>query len=588
MDDNHITEPLDYLYEELPPGRMAEVRKHLSECPECRAQMRAIRETVKLYRRLPHPKPPGGLAARAARAAIAEADKGAVGLLRGRYPAAAMAAALDQIGAENEPAAARPALSAPAPAPASPSPELRQAQLEEDFNLLKKEVKEEMRRGWREWFFHPGWTVAASALLISSLAIHFSPRTRYEQPVYLRETVPLEGAAREIRNRERIPVPQPHVAAEAPSGEAAPPVLQQAKARRDLPLPSLAQMRAMTRPTAAPTPAPALAPTPAPAPVEMAAEDAPSLAEAVAEVSAPALALASAPEPPAQPRVAAPRMASVAPPPAPLAAAVEPAPEPEPIAMATAAAAPMPKAEAEEAVVAERAQAEDSESPRPPAVEEPEPPATAAGPVETTPALAADELAALAAAPVEADAGSPTVVDLAGMEPPQLIARPEGFDIAERVRTLTALAGMQMASGEIADAWQTVEMLRRYDAKAAEELSVLLAEMEKTALAEQPVKVRLVERTPPPEPEPEPEPRASKYDAFVPAPVAAPVPVPVPVAEPEIPVEMVEPPEDPPLSAAPEPAPMIIPLQVYIQPPVPAPAVPPRQRFTTDPYLRDD
>ncbi len=117
MHDAHLTDPLEYLYEELPPERMAEARRHLAECPDCRREIREIRETVKQYRQTPRPVPPEGLAERTARAAIGEADKGAVGLLRGRFPA--------------------PARAVPPPETA----EQRQEKLEEDFKRLKDDFR---------------------------------------------------------------------------------------------------------------------------------------------------------------------------------------------------------------------------------------------------------------------------------------------------------------------------------------------------------------------------------------------------------------------------------------------------------------
>ncbi len=580
---DHIADPLDYLYEELPPERMAEARRHLAECPECRAAMRGVRETVKLYRQAPRPAPPEGLAARAARAAIEAGDNPA----RRRMPAAARAEAPDGIGGETP--------SAPPPAAASKPPEGREETLEKDFERLKDEVRGEMRAGWwRRWFFHPAWTVAAMALLLGSLAIHFSPRGRDGGEA--RPGAPLEGAAKSIRNRERIPAVAPAAPAKrtaAPAGgKTASPALAEARAR-DLPLPD-----------AAPTPL----------------------------------------HPPAEP--------------------------------ARVAAAPAPGL-----VVSTPLSME-----------------------EIAPLLGPDELAALVDS--SGDAGADVLLNFAEMEPPQLVARPEGFDIAGRIRTLTALAGMQIAAGEIADARKTIEMLRRYDATAAEELGLLLAGREQAALAEaeaaeaaaaatesaaaqttgeavgepagepaaspappppeeEPVRVRLVERPRPAEPaesappeqpeQPEqPEPPAQTPPA-VPAVPAAPSPEPAPApsfpdtgAAPEpvsvfslpryagdaaaagmagaaavgralpvaagVPLVFPDPPapvESSPASAASaasapvysEPIAELPPEEVFVED-APPPALPEagagpfrmsirrgareRGRFTTDPYLRDD
>lgn len=603
MSNNHLSEPLDYLYEDLPPEGMAEARKHLAVCPDCRARVREIRETVKQYRGVRHPAPPSGLAARAAAAALAAA-KSAVPAPEPRL-VGTMAAGR---GAAAGHGPAQPLSLAPVVivAPSQESSEQRQARLEEDFAKLKLEVQGEMRRSRGRWFFHPAWTVAASALLAASLAIHFSPRARqYAQPVLINETAapavvsaPTGESARELRDREPIPEPpQPRAEVESAAvlhGETAPPLLRQANALAELPLPVLADS------------------------VDSAKETETADAAPVVEMT-----LAAAPAP--------------------------------------AFAAP-----------------------------------AAAEPKETTPLLTPDELAALLAAPVDAEDESATVIAMTDMAaPPQLIARPEGFDTAERIRTLTALAGMQIASGELADARKTAEMLREYDAKAAEEITALIAESEKAAAKkEEEEKEAENKAEPEPEPEQESEPRASKYDNIdtAPEPDPEPVEVPeeqepallVPVAPEELPpfdpvpaspVEqplvasslpepfagaMVEPPEDPPLSVVRVPAYMqppvsleivamtdepvisesipapagelratpnpsrsnaalaraltsvgteaeastpvsapipvqplesghVIPLHVYIRPePAAAPAPPPRERFTTDPYLRDD
>lgn len=437
----HGADPLDYLYEELPPEGMAEARRHFGECPECRAAMREIRETVKQYRLAERPAPPEGLAARAARAAVA--------------------------GAGREPAGGR------------------LERVEKDFEKLKDEVRGAMRTGWwRRWFFPPAWTVAAVALLAGGLAIHFAPRGR--DGLEARESASPGSAAREIRNRVRIPAaatPRSGTEPEA-GGEAGvdmPPVLAEARARQDLPLPALAP-------------------------------------ETVA---------------------AAPKTAAM--------------PSSEPVV-----STPLPEEQA------------------------------ASFPMErllpaAAPLLSPDELAALvdAPAPADGDADAAVVLDMAAMEPPQLIDRPEGFDQAERVRTLATLAGMQIAADEIADAWKTVDMLRSYDPAAADEIAFLLTEKEKAAAPaaapEAPVRVRLAERPRPsgpteqpaaetPEPEPEAAPPAPPVPEAVPA--AAPEPEPVSVFSlPHYTAPMVEPPGEPPLSV------VIVPFVPEPVPEAPAPGL---------------
>lgn len=534
MHDKHIAEPLDYLYEELPPEQMEEARTHLSACPGCRERVRALRDPVKQYRKVPRPAPPAGLAARAAQAALHAAK------------------------------------SAPAPEPVpEPAPETRQAKLEEDFERLKKEVKEEMRTGWRQWFFHPAWTVAASALLAASLAIHFSPRTRSEsapRTLYLRENTPPPVAARSLRERTRIPAaPRPDTEPEEPLRltEAPPAALRQANARADLPLPALAEMK------------PAQPPVPEPAVVSEPLDD---LAEAEMEAEA-GMDMADTVEMAAS---EAPAMAAAAPTSAP--------------APAAAPAAPQPK-------------------------------------WEPTPLLAPEELAALAAAPVDEAAleDSPTIVQMMEMEPPRLIERPEGFDAAERVRTLTTLAALQIANGELADALKTTAMLRRYDAAAAAELNALITEAVKAAEekqkaeeerkaeekrraeekknAEEAEKAAAAEKTVEPAPTPEPV-------SLAPAPVYIQQPVSLEIVTEELPVVVSEPQppadlepglrdtlpasrsadlaraltnslstQEPPIPVPPLAKKPIIPLKVFIRP---APANKQRERFTTDPYLRDD
>ncbi len=245
MTGDHITEPLDYLYEELSPEGMAEARRHLASCPDCRREMRAIRETVKLYREVPRPTAPDGLAERTAAAALA-------GLAR---PAAAPAASATSVAtvASNAPAAsagqpvtagqpAQAAMAAPA-GPVAPSADtapvlypppprtpLPYPDMEKEFARLKEEVMRDAPKGLRSWLFHPAWTVAASVIFLCALLMHLSPRMQTSRTMVI-PAAPTRSdeAARQIRLRERIPPSEPRSASSPPAGEP-PPILSEAEA----------------------------------------------------------------------------------------------------------------------------------------------------------------------------------------------------------------------------------------------------------------------------------------------------------------------------------------------------------------------
>lgn len=192
MADNHIDEPLDYLYEELTPEEMAGVRSHLAECPRCRADMRAIRETVKTYRQAARPRPPAGLARRAADLALKEA--------RGQSPevdaeaivSRSFAAALPKAAQETDDVRVRN--------------EATQAMIEQEFDRLKREVVGEMRVGWRTWLFHPGWAIAAGALFVLSILIVYSPRMsgRFHGQRVQYESIPAQRPVHERKSRAPI------------------------------------------------------------------------------------------------------------------------------------------------------------------------------------------------------------------------------------------------------------------------------------------------------------------------------------------------------------------------------------------------
>jgi hypothetical protein len=153
-------------------------------------------------------------------------------------------------------------------------------------------------------------------------------------------------------------------------------------------------------------------------------------------------------------------------------------------------------------------------------------------------------------------------LDAAGA--PQLIERLPAYDPAERIQSLITLAGMQMATGEFVDAWQTVGLLERYDADAAAALGVTLRDLELAAKAKEASKEKEEEAAPPPEPEPEPEPVPEQKPEPVPEP--APEPESEPAPEPES-VPSAE--EAAPEASAPEYAPYLEPLEPLDPPEAP-------------------
>ncbi len=112
----------------------------------------------------------------------------------------------------------------------------------------------------------------------------------------------------------------------------------------------------------------------------------------------------------------------------------------------------------------------------------PEAPAPAAAPSPAEP-IPPEMLESLSAKTAEAAEAAPVVImNLPEAdEAPQLIARPRGYDVAERVQSLTTLAGMQMAEGEFGDAGKTIALLETYDAAAAGALARTLGHLERAA-----------------------------------------------------------------------------------------------------------
>lgn len=480
MTSEHPNDPLDYLYEELAPERMAEARAHLSECPACREEMRKIRETVKTYRRADAPTPPAGLAARAAALALEAA--------RANTP--------PQTGDSrpNEVAAA-----AEAEDPAQ----------EAEFARLKQELLGEMRTGWRTWFFHPAWAVAAAVTFVCSVLIHVSPRgnlwfdepraapivAEQSAPARMQDPVPLPEPKKELRLKQAAPY------------EPAPPVLREAEAIRET----------SARHRESPPPRPAVSASSVPeSEVSAASEEAVAAGDAATDFGAAeteSMDLAAAPPGDLAPPSPSPSPAASAP-------SVAPAREE---ANAAYAAAPGPESdEAAEKDAMELAAAPTGELRPPP------PAAPAVAPAAPEPSLAtADAVPAasdlsglvslrkneeatlggavssryfyrdgkLEAKKLQSEASQeneavkektaePVIVnEFDFREPPQLIARPTPIDVGKLARDLSTLAGMQIGSGEIADAWITIGMLRRYDPKKADELAAILEEMEKAAEA---------------------------------------------------------------------------------------------------------
>lgn len=457
---DHLTDPLEYLYEELSAEQMAEVRKHLAACAACRADMRSVRETVKQYRRIEKPSAPIGLATRTARRALESIGRGA----------------------------ARPVPPAPKTAPPA-------IDLDREFARLKEEVLREIPKGWRTWLFHPAWTVAAAVVFACAVLIHFSPRMNPVETRYI-PTAPAgrdDDVVRKLRERERLPASMPR---ERGDEEAVPAIGS----------------------------------------AEPILETAVIINETVPDIPVPA------------------------------------APEAE-----TAPEANVPP---------ESGESDEPES----SPELPE----GATPIELLESFG-EKTRALAGSD---DSGVVIWEEIDSGAVPQLIERPPAYDPAERIQSLTALAGMQMASGEFVDAWRTVGILEQYDTHAAAALGITLRDLELAAKARE-------EAAPEPIPEPVFEPIPESEPESVPAPEPEPEPEPVPEPEP-----LPEPPFDP----APAPEPPQVPVttvttpreSVYVDTLVvpqpqsatvyaPMPMVPvmtpppprPARPFTTDPYFRE-
>lgn len=468
MPGDHLQDPLDYLYEELPPEKMAEARKHLAECQECRAEMRAVRETVKLYREAGKPATPPGLAARAAARALeaARAEQTPADDADRSESAAQPEVAVQPDGAARSEAMVQPEVVARPDSPRSLDPVsenlermLREQQskisresLDAEYNRIREEVLGEVgKKTWRGWLFHPAWTVAASVIFICALLIQFSPRMNRPEVLYLPAARDGEAAKR-IRERERLPAATVILddSAVVPAA-GAPAILGEAEALNASPI--------------APPPTSIPAPVPAPS-------------------SAPAQARSTTPQP---------FSARAAQSGDPVSAAVSVKDDIQP-PTATATEKNLPRrsdhttgflvaAPAEPAAVAEPAPAENAEHAENVEDTEDETPVVSEA-IESVDSIESTDSTESVESTESTEEVGPVIMDMFPMEPPQLIARPTPINVPERIQTLTTLAALQMANGEYEDAWKSVRLLEGYDKDAARNLAEVLAEIEKAALAE--------------------------------------------------------------------------------------------------------
>lgn len=163
MASRHLDDPLEYLYEELPPQELADARSHLAECVQCREETAAIRAIVQAWRGMPRPP----------------------------VPAALRGAALEAVRAAAAPAA-----------PPQPVPPLDEPPLQAPI-----------RRGW---LLHPGWLVAALVIFAGVLLIHLSPRRDALRHVIDSEPAPTALPPTPKPAHESITVRLPSAAALAP------------------------------------------------------------------------------------------------------------------------------------------------------------------------------------------------------------------------------------------------------------------------------------------------------------------------------------------------------------------------------------
>lgn len=464
MTSEHLNDPLDYLYEELPPEKMAEVRTHLAACPECREEVRVIRETVKTYRQAERPVAPAGLAARAAARALEEA----------------------RLDADDSP----PSIGDEAVEPAEATDATARS-VEIEFDRLKKEILADAPRGWRIRLFHPFWTVAASVIFVCAILIHVSPRGNrwvgdgesmpdapvvHERPVSTQpskiETLPEPKAMSDHVSSEYQPVP---------------PILRQAEKLGER-LDMGASQQAASTPEAT---ASALRAK------EAAKVDLPIAApKIIDDLAAPARGRASSnPAEKAeelfqklQERVSDGR-SGLRPPPAPLsapppaAAPAQPAdrnfesdarddyyglkPSTGSVPVPSSAALPAEPSLAPPAEIPDKSPANHYM----PGYSE----AHSSGYAPLAPITLPGESAATASEPILLDM-------FEGSEPPQLIERPTPVDVDKSILNLTTLVGMHISLGEFGEARIAIGLLSKFDAAKAEELMKMLKQAEHAAI----------------------------------------------------------------------------------------------------------
>lgn len=395
-DEKRLDAVLDYLYEEMPPAEMAATRAFLANAPEERARMRRIRETVKLYRQAAGPAVPPDLTRRTM-------------------------ALLQAAGAHE--ARTQP----PDPAAYLPVHTPTAGISEAEFARLREEFLAERPKGWRTWFYHPAWMVAASVTFVCAILLHFSPRRHDPGPPVV-FSLPAAPAARRAAPAPSAPAAQATAMTEGIAVFALPAREEGSVA------PAQASRAAVPEAFDATAPGGGAVPSAAPIPMPM-----------PVPAAAPANTLAA---PPANPAPASEKAM------APLTGNISPSPRQSAPALAEA-----------EAWLRRDASAPAAALPSP---------VVSPAPVEAPSGAAPAD-----GVPPAAPAKEPVVLDMFfGAEPPRLIPRPPAVDTNKLARDLAVLAGLQIGHGELTDAWLTVGMLRKYDPETADSLTRILENRE--------------------------------------------------------------------------------------------------------------
>lgn len=469
MTPEHLDDPLDYLYEELPADRQAEAKHHLAACPVCREEMKKVREAVKTYRSASRPVPPAGLAARAAAEALRQAN---------HFPETA------------EPVLA---LAAEIAVPEETTDS------DKEFARLKEEVLSEIKRSrWRDWLFHPVWTLAAMVVFICSVLVHLG---QTPPPSLAPLSQSQERARQTSLPREKLPPPQARQPRRQTSPAPTSPTLSEAEAwQEDLapePAPMPAQRKAaaaMERsaaasaplsPVAPPPPAPSIgdfspAPTPPRVHVRPPMEASSESAAAAAE-EAPAFFDGGLPPPAADSMtlsgdtsfsVQTPSLPSYAPLPS----------------MAIPAQTPAGSATVSPPASATISTAKEAAGPSaPPALT-----GALALPLPDIPVMgwnwAAEEAAETSDQAEWRDLEAAATMSM--NELPRLVERPSPIDTEKLALDLATQAGINIGSGDWELAREAVALLRKYDPQKAAELAALIDTLSQTmtsAEAETPV-----------------------------------------------------------------------------------------------------